>query len=89
MKKAKMSVTYEKRYKHKLNMLELGTVMLKWIGIVLVVGFILRLFELNLVTSILFGIAGAIFLLLLILLAVEAHQDCMLNEIAAHEERED
>lgn len=30
-----------------------------------------------------------IFLLLLLLLAVEAHQDRVLNEIAAHEERED
>ena len=35
MKKAKPSVTYETLYKHKLNMLGPGTVMLKWIGILL------------------------------------------------------
>lgn len=88
MKKAKTPVTYETRYKHKLNMLEPGTVMLKWIGIFLMVGFVLRLFGLKLVSGILFGLSGAIFLLLLILLAIEAHQDRILNEIAAHEERE-
>ena len=87
MKKAKTPVTYETRYKHKLNLLEPGTVMLKWIGVVLAAGLALRLFGLKLVSSILFGIAGAIFLLLLILFAIEAHQDRVLNEIAAHEER--
>lgn len=63
--------------------------MLKWIGIFLMVGFVLRLFGLKLVSSILFGLSGAIFMLLLILLAIEAHQDRVLNEIAAHEKRED
>lgn len=89
MKKAKAPATYETRYKHKLNMLEPGTIMLKWIGILLLGGLVLRLFRLILVSYILFGLAGTIFLLLLILLAIEAHQDRVLNEIAAHEERED
>lgn len=44
--------------------------MLKWIGILLPVGLVLRL-------------------LLLILLAIEAHQDRVLNEIAAREHKED
>lgn len=89
MKKTKPPVTYEIRYKHKLNMLEPGTVMLKWIGIFLLVGFFLRLFQLQLVSYIVLGLAGAIFLLLLLLLAIEAHQDKILNEIAAQEHKED
>ena len=43
MKKAKTPVTYETRYKHKLNMLEPGTAMLKWSGILLLVGLVLLL----------------------------------------------
>ena len=89
MKKTKPPVTYETRYKHKLNMLEPGTAMLKWSGILLLVGLVLRLFRLKLVSYIVWGLAGAIFLLLLILLAIEAHQDSVLNEIAAQEHKED
>ena len=89
MKKIKQSVNYETRYKHKLNMLEPGMVMLRWIGIFLLVGLALRLPGLKLVSYIAFGIAGAIFLLLLILLAVEAHQDSVLYEIATQERKEE
>ena len=89
MRKSKPPVTYETRYKHKLNMLEPGTVMLKWIGILLPIDLVLRLLRLKLMSYIVFGLAGAIFLLLLILLAIEAHQDNVLNEIAAQEHKED
>ena len=89
MKKAKPPVTYEPRYEHKLNMLEPGTAMLKWSGILLLVGLVLRLFRLELVSYIVWGLAGAIFLLLLILLAIEVRQDSVLNEIAAQEHKED
>ena len=89
MKKAKPPVTYKTRYKHKLNMLAPGTAMLKWVGILLLAGLVLRLLRLKLVSHILFGLAGAVFLLLLILLAIEAHQDSVLNEIAAQEQKED
>ena len=89
MKEAKPPETYETRYKHKLNMLEPGTVMLKWMGILLLVGLVLWLLRLKLVSYIVLGLAGAIFLLLLILLAIEAHQDSVLNEIAAQEYKED
>ena len=89
MKKAKPPVTYEARYKHKLNMLEPGTVMLKWIGILLLGGFVLRLLRLKLVSYIVWGLAGMLFLLLLVMLAIEAHQDSVLNEIAAQEHKED
>ena len=88
MKKVKPPVTYETRYKHKLNMLEPGTAMLKWSGILLLAGLV-RLLRLKLVSYIIWGLAGAIFLLLLILLAIEAHQDSVLNEIAAREQKED
>ena len=75
MKNAKPPLIYETRYKHKLNMLEPGTAMLKWIGILLLAGLVLQMLRLKLVSYIVFGLAGAIFLLLLILLAIEAHQD--------------
>ncbi len=63
--------------------------MLKWIGILLLVGLVMRLLWLKLVSYIVWGLAGAIFLLLLILLAIEAHQDNVLNEIATQEHKED
>ena len=89
MKKANPPLIYQTRYKHKLNMLEPGTVMLRWIGILLMAGLILWLLRLKLVSYIVFGIAGAVFLLLLILLAIEAHQDNVLNKIAAQEHQEE
>ena len=35
----------EKRFKHKLNMLEPGSRMLKWIGILIVIGLLLYFFR--------------------------------------------
>ena len=89
MKKHTSTITYENRYKHKRNMLEPGTVMLKWIGIFLAVGLTLLLLHMKIAAYIMFGVAGAIFLFLLILLAIEAHQDKALNEIAAQEMHSD
>ena len=89
MKKANPPLIYETRYKHKLNMLEPGAAMLKWIGILLLAGLVLQMLRLKLVSYIVFGLAGAIFLLLLILLAIEAHQDSVLNKIAAQEHKEE
>lgn len=89
MKKAKKSVTYEMRYKHKLNMLEPGMIMLKWIGILLVAGLVLLLFHLRIAAYIALGLAGAIFLVFMILLAIEAHQDSVLNKIALQENKEE
>ena len=63
--------------------------MLKWTGVLLLVGLVLRLLRMKLVSYIVWGLAGAIFLLLLLLLAIEAHQDSVLNEIAAQERKED
>ena len=77
-----------KRYRHKLNMLEPGTKMLKWTGILLAVGFALYLLRLKTAAYCVTGLAGASFAVLVILLIVEAHQDKVLNEIALREDRE-
>ncbi len=89
MRKEKESECYETRYKHKLNMLEPGTVMLKWIGGLELTGFGLFLFQLKISAYIAFGLGGMVFLVLLVLLALEAHQDRVLNEIAAREKKEE
>ena len=66
---------------------EPGTVMLKWVGIFLLLGVVMRLVRRALAALISFGFAGALLLLLVILLAVEAHQDNVLNAIAAREQQ--
>ena len=87
MKKEKPPVTYDTRYRYKLDMLDPGTIMLKWVGIFLLIGLALELLRWKLAAAIAFGFSGALFLLLLILLAIEAHQDRVLNEIAAQERK--
>ena len=71
----------------RLDMLEPGTIMLKWVGIFLLIGLALELLRWKLAAAIAFGFSGALFLLLLILLAIETHQDRVLNEIAAQKHR--
>ena len=88
MKKEKPPVTYDTRYRYKLDMLEPGTIMLKWVGIFLLIGLALELLRWKLAAASAFGCSGALFLLLLILLAIEAHQDRVLNKIAAQEDRD-
>ena len=79
---------YDSRYRHKLNMLEPGTVMLKWAGLLGLAGLVLLLLRLKAAACIALGLAGALLAVLFVLLAVEAHQDRVLNEIALQEERE-
>lgn len=43
MKKEKPPVTYDTRYRYKLDMLEPGTIMLKWVGIFLLIGLALAI----------------------------------------------
>ena len=88
MRKKIKDKSYDTRFRHKLNMLEPGTVMLKWVGIFLLLGVVMRLVRRELAAVISFGFAGALLLLLVILLAVEAHQDNVLNAIAAREQKE-
>ncbi len=75
----------EKRFKHKLNMLEPGSRMLKWIGILIVIGLLLYFFRLRMAAICVLAVSGIIFAVLLVLLAIESHQDDVMNEIAKKE----
>ena len=60
MKKEKPPVTYDTRYRYKLDMLEPGTIMLKWVGIFLLIGLALELLRWKLAAAIAFGFSGAL-----------------------------
>jgi len=77
----------EKRYKHKLNMLEPGIKMLKCIGIMSLIGILLYAFHFRIIAFCVWAVSGIIFAILLILLAIEAHQDNVMNEIAMKENK--
>ena len=79
---------YSARYKYKLNMLESGTQMLKCIGIMLILGGIFYICNLKALSFFVWGLSGSLFLILIILLIIEAHQDKVLNEIAKQENDE-
>ena len=81
------TVDEEKRFKHKLNMLEPGTRMLKWIGILILAGILLYVFQFRMAAFCVWAAAGIIFVILMILLAIETHQDNVMNEIAISENR--
>ena len=84
----KTGSAYDTRFRYKLNMLEPGTVMLKWIGLLGVIGLVLFLLHLKIAACCVLGLSGILFLLLLILLAIEAHQDKVLYEISMKEDME-
>ena len=77
----------EKRYKHKLNMLEPGTKMLKCIGILSLIGILLYVFQFRIIAFCVWAVSGIIFAILLIFLAIEAHQDNVMNEITMKENK--
>ena len=77
----------EKVFKHKLNMLEPGTKMLKCIGILILIGILLYVFRFRMAAFCVWAVSGIIFAVLLILLVVEAHQDNVMNEIAIEENK--
>ena len=79
--------SYESRYKHKLNMLEPGLVMVKIVGAFFLAGVLFWAAGWRRLSVILLLLDGAVLATLLILLAVEAHQDKVLNEIAMEEKR--
>ena len=81
----KQAITYDRRYKYKLNMLEPGWMMIKLTGILLVGGLVLRLLRWNTLSLLSFALAGLVFVVLLLLVAIELHQDRTLNEIAMRE----
>ena len=84
MKSTKQHTAYETRFKHKLNMLEPGTAMCRLICALVALGIAFLLMPTKIIA---FGLAGLTLLVLLLLLIIEAHQDKVLNEIAAQQRR--
>ena len=76
------------RYKPKLNMLEPGLVMIKIAGVLLLAGTVFWFLKWRFIAAAAWISAGIVFGVLLLLVAVELHQDEVLNEIALRENRE-
>ena len=87
MKRTKQHTAYETRFKHKLNMLEPGIAMCRVICALVALGIAFLLMPIKIIAYIAFGLAGLTLLVLLLLLIIEAHQDKVLNEIAAQQRR--
>lgn len=83
-----MSDQLDNRFRHKLNMLEPGIVMLKIHAVLVACGTIFSLLEWKTVSIIAFGLAALLMLALLILLRIEQHQDRVLNELAQRKNKE-
>ena len=79
--KRKTSRSYDERYRHKLNMLGPGTVMLHICALLAAAGGICVWLS----WPILFTLACLLVLVLLGLICIELHQDRVLNELAARE----
>lgn len=82
------NICYDNRYKYKLNMLEPGLVMMKIIGVLFVSGIIFWVAKLQWLSFIFCFLSGIVFVALLILVAIEAHQDNVLNDIAMRENKD-
>lgn len=82
------NMCYDNRYKYKLNMLEPGLIMTKITGILFVTGILFWAAGWHWLSSITLFLAGIVFAVLFILLAIEAHQDKVLNDIAMRENNE-
>ena len=79
------NMSYDNRYKYKLNMLEPGLIMMKIIGALFIFGIVFWTVKWHWLSIIFWSLSGMIFAVLLILLAIEAHQDNVLNDIAMQE----
>lgn len=88
MKRKNENVSYKDRYKHKLNMIGPGQIMAKIILCLFLVGVVFYFLNFIVVSIVLFAISAAMLLVLLILVAVELHQDKVLYEIAKKENSE-
>ena len=77
-----------KRYRHKLNMLWPGQTMLGIAGVLALIGLLFQLLRWRAAAAVAFGLAGAVFTVLLILIAIELHRDRVLSEIAMRENEE-
>lgn len=79
---------YETRYRHKLNMLWPGGKMMAAAGVLAALGTVCTLVRQQALATVAFAAAAVVFAVLLVLVAVELHQDRVLNEIAAKENKE-
>lgn len=82
------NMCYDNHYKYKLNMLELGIIMMKIIGALFVSGIVCWAAKWHWLSVIFLVLSGIIFAALLILVAIETHQDNVLNDIAMRENNE-
>lgn len=82
------NMCYDNRYKYKLNMLEPGIIMMKIIGALFVFGCVFWVAKWHWLSVIFLFLSGIIFTVLLILVAIEAHQDTVLNDIVMRENNE-
>ena len=82
------NMCYDNHYKYKLNMLELGIIMMKIIGALFVFGIVFWVAKWHWLSIILGSLSGILFAALIVLVAIEAHQDKVLNDIAMRENNE-
>ncbi|MBO7451162.1 MAG: hypothetical protein J6U54_12435 [Clostridiales bacterium] len=82
-------INNKKVSKYKLNMLEPGVIMIKIIGILAAVSLLFWAFEWNMLSLIVLAVAGGVFLLLMVLLIIEAYQDNCLDQLFIVREEED
>ncbi len=81
------NTSYENRYKYKLNMLEPGLAMMKAIGALVAIGILFWAAGWHFLSVTALLMASAVLIVLLILVAIETHQDKVLNKIAAQENK--
>ena len=78
-------VCYEKRFRHKLNLLEPGLVVMRVVALLAAAGGIGLLMQWMLLARIAFALSGVLFVGLMVLVGVEQYQDRVLNELAQRE----
>lgn len=83
--KRKSALSYDQRYRHKLNMLEPGIHMLRGCMLLAVAGGVCLRLGRRVGGVVLLMLAGLLFLILTVLIGIELHQDRVLNELAAQE----
>ena len=83
--KRKPPRSYDERYRHKLNMLGPGTIMLRICAVLAAAGGICFGLSWPIAATILFTLECLLLLVLLGLIGIELHQDRVLNELAARE----
>lgn len=74
--------------RHKLNMLEPGIVLLKIMGVLVLAGALARWVGAAALSFVFFGAAGLLLAVMIILLAIEQHQDKRMYMEAKKEDRD-